>query len=234
MSRKNAIGGLRIISWASIVALVFVGVVAAPRHTGAQVPGMVVVPFSADGTIVTKDKSGNPQTMSLKLFVGKGRMRMEMNLGGRGNMAWIINSETNNAIILMLDQKMAMDLSSLGGRGGPINGPKPAFDFTKRFDPDHPCTSMSDTTCTLVGNETVNGRDCQKWVFVHKPANGTTTTSTAWFDSRIRFPIKAVSEDSSFDLRNVVEGAPPDTLFGIPPDFKVIDPSAMMGRGGRN
>ena len=142
----------------------------------------------------------------------------------------IFNMETKNTIILMLDQKMAMDLRSMGAMAGRGMGAmKPPVDTNKPFDPEHPCAANADMTCTLAGNETVNGRACQKWVMTQK-SNG--SVSTAWIDMKLHYPIKAISESSSLELRNVVEGEQPDSLFVIPPGFKTVDPSAMMG--GRN
>jgi len=234
VNREHTISGLRVISWAAIVAIVFAGVTAAPRHTGAQTPGMFTVQFSADETMTTAGRSGNPTTMAGRVYIGKARMRTDMNMAGRGNMAMILNLETKNTIILMLDQKMAMDMSAMGGRAGQMMGAKPPIDTSKPIDPEHPCAMSPDMTCNLVGNETVNGRECQKWIMTRKASDGTTTTSTAWLDMKLHYPIKVTGDNFSLELKNIVEGPQPDALFVIPPDFKVMDPSAMMGRGGRN
>jgi len=224
---------MRSLSWVAIVAMVFVGVVYTPRHANAQAPAMFTVPFSADEIMTTQGRLGAPQTMTGKIYVGKARLRTDMNVGGRGNMATIINLETKETIILMLDQKMAMNMSAMAGMAGRgMGGPKPPIDTSKPFDPEHPCSVSADMTCAPAGNETVNGRECQKWMITSKSPNGGTTTSTAWVDMRLRFPVKTVGDSFSLELKNIVEGAQPDNLFAIPPDFKVMDPRAMMG--GRN
>jgi len=224
---------MRSLSWVAIVAMVFVGVVYTPRHANAQAPAMFTVPFSADEIMTTQGRLGAPQTMTGKIYVGKARLRTDMNVGGRGNMATIINLETKETIILMLDQKMAMNMSAMAGMAGRgMGGPKPPIDTSKPFDPEHPCSVSADMTCAPAGNETVNGRECQKWIITSKSPNGGTTTSTAWVDMRLRFPVKTVGDSFSLELKNIVEGAQPDNLFAIPPDFKVMDPRAMMG--GRN
>jgi hypothetical protein len=231
VNREHTISGLRVISWAAIVAMVFAGLVLAPRRAAAQAPGMFTVPFSADQTITSTGRGGTPQTITGKVYVGKARTRMDMSTQG-GNMAMIINLETKESIMLMIDRKMAMKMSAdglsgmMGGRGMQM---KPPVDTSKPFDPAHPCAESTDMTCTVVGNETVNGRECQKWVMTQK---STGKVTTAWIDLKLHYPIKAVSDSGTLELRNVVEGAQPDSLFVVPPDFTVMDPKAMMG--GRN
>lgn len=231
MNRGNFSNSLRSLSLAAIVAMVFAGLGLAPSRASAQTAAMFTVPFSADQTITSTGRGGSPVVITGKVYVGKARTRMDMSTQG-GNMAMIMNLETKETIMLMIDRKMAMKMSAdglsgmMGGRGMQV---KPPVDTSRPFDPAHPCAESTDMTCTVAGNETVNGRDCQKWVMTQK---STGKVSTAWIDLKLHYPIKAISDSGTLELRNVVEGAQPDGLFMVPPDYTVMDPKAMMG--GRN
>ena len=44
----------------------------------------------------------------------------------------------------------------------------------KAFDPANPCAGEEGVTCKKVGEETVNGRDCEKWEFTSTDASKNT------------------------------------------------------------
>lgn len=229
VNRGERSNGLRSLYWVAIVAALFAGMTFAPRHAAAQGPVLFTVPFSADQTLTSIGRSGAPVTITGKVYIGKARMRTDMNSTQAGNVAIIMNLETKETIMLMIDRKMAMKMSNNGMMGGRGMQMKPPVDTSKPFDPAHPCADSSDMTCKIEGNETINGRECQKWVMTKK-SDG--KVSTAWIDMKLHYPIKAVSDSGTLELRNVVEGAQPDDLFEVPPGFTVMDPGAMMG--GRN
>ena len=179
--------------------------------------GPPVMPqFSADMK-VTSPKS--PQPMTGQIFFDKGRTRMDMSMGQQ-KVSVITDPATQKSIMLMHTQKFYMENSTGGGFGG--------FKFPDAhpYDPDHPCANQQGTTCKKVGTETVNGRVCDKWLFTD--AKGAQTT--VWVDQKLFFPIKTInSDDSSFELSNIKEGAPDPSLFTIPDGYRKFDMGGMMG-----
>ena len=45
---------------------------------------------------------------------------------------------------------------------------------------------------------------------------------------KLHFPIKTVSQDSSWQLTNIKEGQPEASLFEIPPGYQKMDMGSMM------
>jgi hypothetical protein len=83
---------------------------------------------------------------------------------------------------------------------------------------------MEGATCKNLGTEQVNGRSCDHWQITDK--NG--KVSNLWIDQKIHFPIKTVSEDSTWELSNIKEGEPAASLFEIPPGYQKMDMGSMM------
>ncbi len=52
--------------------------------------------------------------------------------------------------------------------------------------------------------------------------------SNIWIDQKLHFPIKTVSEDSSWELSNIKEGEPSASLFEIPSGYQKMDMGSMM------
>ena len=52
--------------------------------------------------------------------------------------------------------------------------------------------------------------------------------SNVWIDQKLHFPIKSVSEDSTWELTNIKEGEPDASLFEIPAGYHKMDMGGMM------
>ncbi len=94
-------------------------------------------------------------------------------------------------------------------------------------DPSNPCANEEGTTCKKVGVEQVNGRTCDHWQITDK--NG--KVSNVWIDQKLHFPIKTVTEDSTWELSNIQEGEPSASLFQIPAGYTKMDMGSMMQMG---
>src|SRR5215471_3819012 len=164
---------------------IFIVLVLAVSAAWAQMPQ----PFSADMTITPK--TGEKMTGKMYVSPPKNRMDMTAPLGKGGpmggSMSMITDGTTQTSYMVMHEQKMYMEmhLNQLANQMSPMTGHAPKAPAS--FDPAHPCAA--DATCKKVGTETVNGRVCDKWLFTDK--NG--TTSTAWIDQRLFYPIRAQS-----------------------------------------
>ena len=53
------------------------------------------------------------------------------------------------------------------------------------------------------------------------------SVSNVWVDQKLRFPIKTVTKEDTWELTNIEEGEPAATLFVIPAGYRKIDLSGM-------
>ena len=95
-------------------------------------------------------------------------------------------------------------------------------------DPGNPCAGKEGTTCKNVGVEEVNGRTCDHWQVTEK--NG--RVSHVWIDQKLHFPIKGVSEDSTWQLTNIKRAnlLPACSRF-LPATSSKMDMGNMMQMG---
>ena len=188
------------------------------QFAAAQSPQMT--PFSAD-VQVTSGHAGNTQDVAGQMYINRDHMRMDMNAGPHGGAIIITNFVTKTTDTLMPQQHMYMEFNAdqaMARRPGMAPSIKP---FT---DPSNPCASEAGATCKNLGVEEVNGRSCDHWQITDK--NG--KVSNAWIDQKLHFPIKSVSQDTTFQLTNIKEGDQPASLFEIPPGYQKMDIGQMM------
>jgi hypothetical protein len=79
----------------------------------------------------------------------------------------------------------------------------------------------------LVGTETINGYECEKYEVI---IDGQ-VASTFWQTENIEFPIKVISGSNNemvMELTNIEEGDVDDTLFQIPDGFTKMDMPGTM------
>jgi len=184
-------------------------------------------PFSADmqfsstrGGSMTRDVTG-------KMYFGSGHMRMDMQSAGggpHGGSSIITDFKTQTTDILMPEQHMYMEHKA-GETQGPRSGMMPSIKPLR--DPSNPCANEEGMTCKKIGVEDVNGRTCDHWQITDK--NG--KVANVWIDQKLHFPIKTVSEDSTWTLTNIKEGEPSASLFQIPAGYTKMDMGSMMQKG---
>jgi hypothetical protein len=150
--------------------------------------------------------------METKTYYSKGRVRTE-SVGRQGPSISIMDSTHGTMWMLDPTKKTAIDMSAMIEAGKEMKK-------TGSIDPNNPCASMMES-CTNkdLGAETVNGRSTEKWMFTFVLA-GKTYTSYNWIDKKLSAPIKSQSEGSSMEVRDIKEGAQPDSLFEIPADYR--------------
>jgi len=136
--------------------------------------------FSAD-----MRQSGPQGDATSRMYVGKDRMRMEMEQGGQ-QIVRILDSSKKVEWLLYPDQKSYME------RGAPAAGAVGAG----QTDESNPCAAMSGATCENLGTETVSGRQAVKWrvTFSHQ---GRVFASTEWLDSERNIPLRSERADGS-------------------------------------
>lgn len=186
---------------------------------GAQtVPQLA--PFSSNVEIIS-GRGAAAHDVNGKMYVTPGQMRMDLNTGSFGQVIVITNQATKVTDTVMPDQHMYMEFNAdqaMAGRPGLAASVKP---FT---DPSNPCANEVGATCKNLGAEEVNGRSCDHWQITDKDGK----VSNSWIDRKLHFPIKAVSEDTTWQLTNIKEGDQPPSLFEIPPGYQKMDLGHMM------
>lgn len=180
-------------------------------------------PFSADMQFSSTRGGSMTHDMTGKMYFGSGHMRMDMPGGPRGGSIIITDFKTQTTDMLMPEQHMYME-SKAGEMAGHRPGMTPNI---KPLDPSNPCASQEGMTCKKVGVDQVNGRTCDHWQMTDK--NG--KVSNVWIDQKLHFPIKGVSEDSTWELSNIQEGEPSASLFQIPSGYTRMDMGSMMQMG---
>ncbi len=77
----------------------------------------------------------------------------------------------------------------------------------------------------LLGKETLNGRQVEKWALTSTRPNAAPQTSYQWYDARLERPIRQEFPGGySSEMRNIKEGPQSASLFQIPGNFKKITP----------
>src|SRR5438128_3291286 len=186
----------------------------------AQEPGLPQ--FSADMSMTSQR---NPDGAKGKIYFDKGNTRMDMSMQGR-DISVIRDNNAKTSYTLMHEQKMYMEMKD----GQRPMGRGPRMPDMKAYSANA-CENEKEegVTCKKVGEETVNGRDCEKYEFTSADPQ---KNRTAWVDKKLHFPVKLVSTDSTMNLTNIKEGPQDKSHFEVPSDYQKLDP-AMMGGPGR-
>jgi len=179
--------------------------------------------FSAD--IV--DNSPKGSRGPTKVYFGKDKMRFDSPDNGdpRGGGAVIFNLSNESWTVLMAKQQMYMEMPAtmMENRG--------MFHFFMTGDPADACADWlklaanKGGTCHKVGSEMVNGRSTIKY----EGTNAKGEPGAAWFDTKLRFPVKWDGKNGGGEMRNIQEGPQPASLFEIPAGFTKVDMGKMGG-----
>jgi len=180
--------------------------------TGLAAAAQAQAPVQFSGAIIVRDLDGGTGTG--KLYVGSSpRLRMEFPASGE-TRATITDPENNTQQTISPGQRTFMELP-FGESGGPVRIPKLSM-----VDPADPCSNGVLGDCMRLGGEMINGFATQKWQYVGVDGD----RITAWIATRLRFPVKTVSDNGeTTELRNVVERAQPASLFAVPAGFTQVD-----------
>lgn len=155
--------------------------------------------FAAD--MLFAQNGGEPKPMG-KIYMSRKTMRYEA-----GGSIVLVDLASGRAATLMPDQKMYMEMPS--GQGmAPSYDEKACGDYKNGKE---------------LGAETVNGRKTIKWRCIgQKPHPGVEPAdSHVWYDDKLKYWIRSVRDTGDVtELRNVVIGKQPATLFVIPDGYQ--------------
>lgn len=133
--------------------------------------------FSAD----LLSRGPDAQTTTGKMYVGDGRVRVEMTQQGR-QVVHISDQNKRMEWMVLPDQKSYME-HPLGAAGqSPAPVAKPSADAD-------PCAGLQGVTCRKVGQDAVGGRAAVKWE-MSVTRNGQVLTGTQWLDVQRGLPLK--------------------------------------------
>ncbi len=134
------------------------------------------VEFSAD----TQQRGSGGQVSSGKMFVGDGKVRMEMAAQGQ-NLVRITDESRRIEWILFPEQKNYLE------RKAGVDQAAPAPDPTAIAA--DPCASAAGLTCRKLGEEAMTGRPTVKWE-ITGTQQGKSVTSTQWIDKERGIPLR--------------------------------------------
>jgi hypothetical protein len=156
----------------ALTGIALASVLAATAH--AEIAG---VQFSAD--MMSSGPDG--QVAAGKMFVGEGRMRMEMSQQGR-EIIRISDQNRGMEWILFPDQQTYLEQGGAPGAGEPMPARPPSAET-------NPCGDMPGLTCRRVGEESVGGRAAVKWE-MEVTHEGQTMRGAQWIDAERGLPLK--------------------------------------------
>jgi Domain of unknown function (DUF4412) len=163
--------------------------------------------FSADMAT-----TAHGQTMTGKMFVNTGKIRMEMNAGGQ-TMATIVRQDKGVSWVLMPAQKMYMEMP-----------------LRQKAEQVSPFDAKADYKYTLIGPDKVDGHPCKKYSY-EATVDGKTVKGFHWLATDLKdLPIKWSDEAgiSVTELKNAKLGPSDDALFELPAGYsKMAMPGGM-------
>jgi hypothetical protein len=155
--------------------------------------------FSAD----TQQRGPGGQVSAGKMFVGDGKVRIEMAAQGQ-NLVRITDENRMVEWILFPDQKNYLERKAGADQAKPT--PDPA---TIAADP---CAGAAGLTCRKVGEEVMSGRPTVKWEITGSQ-QGKPVTSTQWIDKERGIPLQQEFPDGgkmalSLQGKETIDGRP--------------------------
>lgn len=164
--------------------------------------------FSADMVTTEGDVS-----RTSKLYVENPFYRMDMEEGGQP-MFVVVNNETKSTKVFMISEKMYMEMKSDDMKSM-------SNDVFQSLE-----AQKQKYETTLVGKETINGYECEKYQVI---IDGSPVT-TFWQSPEIEYPIKLISGEKQnmiMELKNIEKGDVDNALFEVPAGFTKMEMPGM-------
>jgi hypothetical protein len=195
-------------------------------------------PFSAE-----MFDPAHPSKPGSRIYIGDGRIRLESE--DTSSMGAIVVDPAHGTAILVndpaksyIDAGMFTSLITIGfaplmrvlrptGSGDPCTQWNNAINPFGAFAKSKDGTPPPKFTCHSLGAESVGGRPAQKWAVTSNDPKD--KESTIWVDDKLQVLSRSQDENGAMEMRNVHEGAPPDSLFTPPAGYKKISMSSIIG-----
>lgn len=195
-------------------------------------------PFSAE-----MFDPAHPTKPVSRIYIGDGKIRLESE--DTASIGAIVLDPAHGTTLLVndpaksyIDAGMFTSLVTIGfaplmrvlrpaGAGDPCTQWNSAINPFGAFAKQKNGAPPPQFTCRSLGAESVNGRAAQKWaVTSNDPKDG---PSTIWVDDKLHVLSRSEDKNGAMEMRNVHEGAPPDSLFTPPASYKKISLSSILG-----
>ncbi|MGH7649348.1 MAG: hypothetical protein ACREND_14620 [Gemmatimonadaceae bacterium] len=195
-------------------------------------------PFSAE--IVDP---ANPTKPASRIYLGDGKVRLESE--DTSSIGAIVVDPAHGTTLIVNDQAksyidagMFTSLVTIGfaplmrvlrpaGAGDPCSQWNSAINPFGAFAKKDNGAPPPQYTCRSLGAESVNGRAAQKWaVTSNDPNDG---PMTIWVDDRLHIMSRSQDKDGAMEMRNIREGALPDSLFSPPGSYRKLSIAGMLG-----
>nr|VFJ70362.1 MAG: hypothetical protein BECKFM1743A_GA0114220_105443 [Candidatus Kentron sp. FM]VFJ72583.1 MAG: hypothetical protein BECKFM1743C_GA0114222_106602 [Candidatus Kentron sp. FM]VFK20907.1 MAG: hypothetical protein BECKFM1743B_GA0114221_107412 [Candidatus Kentron sp. FM] len=182
-----------------------------------------IVEFSAD----TVQQIPNQDPVPGKLYVSKGKIRMEIGAGDEHRII-IFDSTAKKTLHLNPARKEYMEVQWPTGKSDRSHAstrqPLPG-------DPNHLCTSPQ-LECTMLGKgEKIGDRTTEKWEIVRKiqmdGQKPRTMRFLVWVDRKLGANVREERYldgeiQGSSEFRDIKEGVQPETLFQVPTNYQRV------------
>jgi hypothetical protein len=181
--------------------------------------------FSAD--IVSRDTGGALFGTPAKLHVANHKARIE--LPGAADGFFISDTDAGTALFVRSAQRIYLDARQS----------TPLTQIFVGVDPRDPCrqwqaaaatagaVSSGEWHCEPIERVVVNQHEIIEYNVLMPDGR----SSYRWVDSTIGFPVKWQAADGkTFVLENILLQAQPASLFSVPPDYRKLDPQALLER----
>jgi hypothetical protein len=187
-----------------------------------------VEPQSFSAEIVSLDSDGTLLAATAKLYAANHKARIEM--AGTANSFFISDADAGTTLVVRPEQRLYLDARQS----------TPLTQIFVWVDPRHPCRqwqaaaatagvpSARDWHCEPVEHAIVNQREIIEYSVV---VASDQQMSHGWVDAELSFPVKWQAADGRvFVVENILLKTQPANLFSIPPDYRKLDPQALLER----
>jgi hypothetical protein len=181
--------------------------------------------FSAD--IIRRDASGAAIGPAAKLYVAGHKTRID-GIDASGGF-FITDSEAESALFVRPAQHIYMDAEQS----------TPLTQIFIPVEPRDPCqqwqtaariagaASNDGWRCVLIGSANIDNRETLEYQVLSRGSAG----SRRWIESGLGFPVRSRTADGATTaLENIRIESQPQSLFSVPPDYRKLDPRALIER----
>ena len=193
----------------------------------ASADALAVEPQAFSADIVSLDSNGEPLSATARLHAAEHKARIE--LGGAADGFFLSDTDAGTALFVRSAQRIYLD----AGQSTPLT------QVFVRVDPRDPCRQWQAAAatagvpnsgkwrCELIERTILNEHETVEYRVVRPDRE----PSYGWVDPSIGFPVKWQSADGKvFELTNLQLQPQPASLFGIPSDYRKLDPRALLER----
>jgi hypothetical protein len=178
-----------------------------------------------------------------RIYLGDGRVRLESE--DTSSIGAIVLDPSHGTTLIVndpaksyIDAGMFTSLVTIGfaplmkvlrpaGSGDPCSQWNSAVNPFGAFASHGKDGQLPQWTCKSLGSESVGGRPAQKWaVASNDPSDG---PMTIWVDDKLHVLSRSEDKSGVMEMRNIHEGAQPDSLFTPPASYKKISISGLLG-----